>query len=167
MSLEATARVHAPLGTIVLLTYALCLPQAFRLPNGKLHAWGGINGGLRTMYAVSIILAAVAYLWLMYTLPASDCKNAIAFQIFLGGAALWAPLVLASMNAPDNGLLKAGVIAALTLTTAGAIGLLWRAAKGGATTTVVRRSTVIAAAWLLFHVFLLDNVVWGYRFIRF
>ena len=158
---QTLLRVHAPLGAVVLLTYALCLPRAFRLPDGKRRAWGGIEGGLRTIYMISITLAAVAYLWLMRALPASDPKNAVAFQIFLGGAALWAPLVLASMHAPDSRCLKAGVVGALTLTSAGAFGLLWRAAQTAGT------GAHLAAGWLAAHVFVLDNVVWAYRFVTY
>lgn len=151
---------HAPLGGIVLLTYAICLPRAFALPNGKMRAWGGIQGATRTLYGVSIVLAALAYVWLMHALP-DEPASARAFQLFLFGACLWAPLLLASMHCKGSRLFRAGVIAALAITSAGAMWLLQRALSEKA------RWGVLAASWLLFHVFVLDNLVWGYRFVTY
>lgn len=159
------AHIHIALGGLVLLTYAACLPRAFKLPNGKMRAWGGIDGGVRTLYAASIALAAVAYLYAAYALSASVQANARAFAVFLVGACLWAPFVLLSMRASAGGPLRAwysaAMVAALVMTSVGA-GLLLRQAVGTGSKTVVA-----AAAFLLFHVLVLDNVVYAYKFINY
>jgi hypothetical protein len=138
---------------LVIASYVYFLP---RLSEGK--AWAGISGYGMTVYTVSILLAAVAYIvYLSQVLVAKETKNGIAIGIamalFLLSAALWAP----SMYYLPNH--RYVTVACLTATSAGVIGLFCTSSSRSPLQTV-------CLAYLLSHVFVLDNVNWSSRYLR-
>lgn len=151
-------------GLATILLYVLLLPQV--LPGGSFDAlWFGIDGWVRTLYLVSIALAAVAFLgvagWLLSPAATDASRVVPALTVFFVGAVLWSVLLWVWGQTGRGRAAAAAVVGALTLTTAGAVWLL---------VELVRRMrapvwVVVLAAFIVFHVGALDNVGWSVAFL--
>jgi hypothetical protein len=137
---------------LVIASYVYFLP---RLSDGR--AWAGISGHGMTVYTVSILLAAVAYILYMSQVLMSKKENGLAISIatafFLLSAAMWAPSMY---YLPKH---RYATVVCLSLTTAGVIGFFC--------TSEMPPLQTVCLAYLLFHVFVLDNVIWSSRYLRF
>lgn len=160
-------------GAAVLASYVYFLPRVFpkKSANNLNALWFGIDGGLRTTYYVSIVLAALAFLvslvWLLVTNNA-HARQHIQYTlaphaVFLVGAVLWSiALWTWGHNVPTWWLTRAFVVLALIITTAGAVWLL---------VEYVQRLRApwwvcVLVAYVLFHVGVLDNIGWTTAFLR-
>lgn len=141
------------LGLSVLLSYVITLPPAIKRMSAN-YLWAGIRGTTRTLTIVSMFLTAMAYLYAYYHLRTeSSYIVTVGFVLFLVGAVLWAP-ILTQNN-------KFMTMSALTLTSIGALVLVLY--------TFFNSDSVllkVAVVYVFFHVFVLDNVHWGYKFLR-
>lgn len=141
------------LGLSVLLSYVITLPPAIKRMSAN-YLWAGIRGTARTLTIVSMFLTAMAYLYAYYHLRTeSSYIVTVGFVLFLVGAVLWAPFLT-----QNN---KFMTMSALTLTSIGALVLvLYTFFNSGSVLLKV------AVVYVFFHVFVLDNVHWGYKFLR-
>ena len=118
-----------------------------------MHQRTSRRGAARQATTVSIFVAAAAYLALLWVLrPDASPITLAGYALFLIGAACWAPMLRRRQTV--------ATLAALTATSVGAALLLWRAWTWDKTPRYARW----AAAYVFFHVFVLDNVHWGARF---
>ena len=144
--------INLLLGPLVLYTYAHHLPAAQKEGMTLDDLWANIKGVSRHLTTLSIFFAAIAYLIALYTLRCDESRTTfLGYALFLVGAVLWAPLLRYRCVAATLG--------ALTVTSIGALILLYRAhaRKNGWTLAAV------AAGYVFCHVFLLDNMHWGIR----
>lgn len=141
------------LGLSVLLSYGIILPPAIKRMSAD-YLWAGIRGTARTLTVASMFLTAIAYLYAYYHLRTeSSYVVTIGFVLFLVGAVLWAPFLTQNK--------KVLTIGALTLTSIGALILVLY--------TFFNSESVllkVAVVYVFFHVFVLDNVHWGYKFLQ-
>jgi hypothetical protein len=97
-------------GAAVLASYAHGIATH---PAARGDLWGGVPGGLRPLYTVSMLLAAAGYFplagFLLFGAPETarvagrfrlDLFNAL-FAAILAGSALWMPLTFAMLEAPS------------------------------------------------------------------
>lgn len=147
-------------GIVVLAYYIYFLPY---VPN----VWGTIppRTWLRTWICISVGLSAVAYLffWVKFVFlsttlssPSEWCFT-IGNALFLIGAMSW-PLALYYRGRNRYGVFVLGV---LCLTSIGA-SLLWTSSL--CITADGDMWTIIAASYLLFHVLIMDNIIWWKRY---
>ena len=145
--------INIILGLGVLLSYVIILPPAMKRMSAD-YLWAGIRGKARTLTVSSMLLTAIAYLYAYYHLRTEPSTTVtMGFVLFLVGALLWAPFL-----AKNNKIMTMG---ALTLTSIGALVLVFY-------TFYNFDSALLRAAVLhiFFHVFVLDNLHWGYKFLR-
>lgn len=150
-------------GAYVITGYAYLLPQA--VPTGRTFdaLWFGVDGTERTVFLVSMTVAAFAFLVLSGRLASRVTwptfpPLCVAYSVFLGGAMLWTTSLWWWSFDAYQWLARASVVAALCLTTLGA-GLLVREAW-------TRHDVVatVAAVLVLAHVGVLDNGRWAAGF---
>jgi hypothetical protein len=136
------------LGGFVLWSYVKFLPG---LPESKL--WVGIDKPLyRYGYVLSMIFSAIGYiLFLTKTRQFKKKKSIIALVFFLVSSALWAPFLSSSYSTQCYNVL------CLTVTSV-SVFILWK----WETQPLAR----LGLLYLLFHVFVLDNLIWGGQFVR-
>ena len=173
-------------GILTLLGYVYFLPRVS--PTQPVSAlWFGIQGPVRTVYYVSIVLAAIAFLvmsgWMLFR-PSSNHSSERRVQetrglsVFFAGAILWSVTLWiwgqvsganhthSGSRTVARGIAELAVMMALILTTVGALLLLleWTNRglnNGGHAPWWV----VVAAGYVLFHVGVLDNIGWGVAFL--
>lgn len=146
LNLTSIDALNLVLGPIVLYTYAHDLPAALREGATTDDLWAGIRGTARHLTTASIFVAAAAYLIVWRSMRHDRSPRTLfAYALFLVGAALWAPLLRRKQTI--------ATLVALTATSVGAAILLSR------TESHIRW----AAAYVLFHVLVLDNIHWGIR----
>lgn len=146
------------LGPLVIWSYVRELPGAMADGASLDDLWAGIGGWTRRLTNVSIALAAVAYLVVLWHLRNDrSLLVLLGYALFLGGAVLWAPLL-------RRGWPRTTVLV-LTLTSIGAAVLLRRVLVPEQTASS-SPLVVGAATYVLFHVFALDNVHWGIRHLQ-
>ena len=160
-------------GAAVLASYVYFLPRVFPKKTAKSISalWFGIDGDLRNVYYVSIVLTALAFLvslvWLLVTGNTHAHQNIhyvfAPYAVFLAGALLWSVALWTwGHNVPTWWLTQTFVVLALTITTAGAVWLL---------VAYVRHLRApwwvcVFVAYVLFHVGVLDNIGWTTAFLR-
>lgn len=152
------------LGPLVIWSYVRELPGAMADGTSLDDLWAGIGGWTRRLTNVSIALAAIAYLVVLWHLRNDrSLLVLLGYALFLGGAVLWAPLL-------RRGWPRTTVLV-LTLTSIGAAVLLRRVLVPEQTASSSSSSSpqplvVGAATYVLFHVFALDNLHWGIRHLQ-
>jgi hypothetical protein len=144
--------IHILGASLVLGSYFYFLPK---VPTKT--AWAGIEGKLQTVYTISILLSAIAYIYFFVTVVTNDKITAnLNFWcgLFLLSASLWAPSMYFF---PENKILT---VLILTLTSISVFSLLYSNIEN------TSRFSLISLSYLLLHVFLLDNVVWSLKYVR-
>jgi hypothetical protein len=157
-------------GILTMLSYAVLLPQV--QPGRPVSSlWFGIDGRVRNMYYISMVVAAAGFLlvgsWLVFGArdPSSNTtrtRTRLPLSVFFGGSIMWSVALLwwgrshHSTTTCTHRASVLAVLAALVATTVGAGGLTWelwtsRTAPAWAT---------VGAALVLLHVGVLDNVGW-------
>lgn len=143
--------INVVLGVTVLLSYVITLPPAMQTMSAN-YLWAGIIGTSRSLTIVSMFITAIAYLYTYYYLRTeSSMIVTIGFLLFLIGATLWAPML--TLNK------KFLTLGALTMTSIGILVLL--------IFIFLKFDSLplkIAIVYVFFHVFVLDNLHWGYKF---
>ena len=102
-------------GTAVLGGYLICL---YMFPDQRETLWGAVQGGWRSVFAVSMLIAAAGYLAFLYVIlfkssPVEfssrflDTKHAISIicMIFLISAATWMPATITYLKTSNSSLL--------------------------------------------------------------
>ena len=141
------------LGLSVLASYVITLPRATKTMSAN-YLWAGIGGIARSLTIASMFVTAAAFLYAYYHLRKDTSPVVtVGFLAFLVGAVLWAPFLTKNK--------KILTIGALSLTSLGALLLL-------VYTFVEYQSPLlkVAVAYIFFHVFALDNLHWGYKFLK-
>ena len=149
----ANDSINIVLGLGVLLSYIITLPPAMKRMSVD-YLWAGIRGTARTLTIASMVVTAIAYLYAYYHLRTeSSYVVTIGFVLFLVGAVLWAPFLIQNK--------KVLTIGALTLTSIGALVLVLYTFSNSK--SVLLKTAIV---YVLFHVLVLDNVHWGYKFLQ-
>jgi len=144
-------------GSIVLLSYCICLTPILSSDKGKDWAWAGISGIIRKIYTISMIITAISYIYLVFNMPSTQMAR-ISFIIFLIGASCWTPALLATYGFPSSEMYAYCVIVALCLTSIGALMLLYQIWKQN-----LSWKYCVTGGIVVFHILLLDNIIWGGR----
>ena len=143
--------IHVVLGSAVLLSYIITLPPAMKTMSAN-YLWAGIAGTSRSLTIASMFITAIAYLYTYYYLRTeSSMIVTTGFVLFLVGATLWAPMLTRNK--------KFLTLGALTMTSIGILILL--------VFIFYKFDSLllkIAIVYVFFHVFVLDNLHWGYKF---
>ena len=164
MSTNSILSTNIVLGSLVLLSYYVLLPRT--LPSGKVEPlWFGIDGKVRQMYYLSMVLTVVGYLgalWWIHTHASSKTRHTYvnAYIVTLLGALSWSvALWVWGRSTQSRALAVGGVFGALLLTTLGAWWLVGTAYANRAPWWVISLLGVY-----VFHVTVLDNGGWFYAF---
>ena len=155
-------------GIAVLGSYALWLSNPSNDPGAL---WGSIAGPGRTLYSVSMLLAAAGYFaFASYVLRLDPARPAFAwittlFTLILFPSALWLPLACEYLDAPGPALWFAmrATLAVVGLASLGLVVALWRLARAGGWHA---RMAVAGAAAFTFQTLVLDALVWPLWFPR-
>lgn len=143
--------INIVLGLAVLISYVITLPHATRTMSSD-YLWAGITGTGRSLTIASMFITAIAYLYTYYYLRAeSSWLVTIGFVLFLAGATLWAPMLTSKK--------KWLTLGALAMTSIGIFTLLLFVFLNSDSLLLK-----IAIVYVFFHVFVLDNLHWGYKF---
>ena len=140
--------------------------------------WGGVNGHLRTVFTISMLLAATGYIIFCYaTIVKGGAEEfgvnhifgqhslSIISAIFLISASLWMPTTIAFVH---TGVSYLWVIAISSLWVT-ALSLLWMTAivafsDPQSIAGITKYSSVIGLAYITFHCMILDAVCWVWLF---
>ena len=162
-------------GSAVLGGYLICL---YMFPDQRETLWGAVQGGWRSVFAVSMLIAAAGYLAFLYVIlfksnPVEfssrflDTKHAISIicMIFLISAATWMPATIAYLKTSNS------IWWIISVTS------LWVTAISLFATTVVVISSPLAIpamfyrilaisgiSYITFHCLVLDAIIWVSRF---
>ena len=151
--------VNIILGTFVLYSYYRYLGGAIKKNISVDKLWANIKGNKRNIYYLSMIISTISYLYLTYYLVFINKNNrfyiTLSTLIFLVGASLWEPLLYYHFI---NGIDKIYVYLSLCLTSIGIILLyIYIMGKGNLISK-------ICISLFLFHVLILDNLIWSIKF---
>ena len=153
MTVVVNDTINIVLGISVLSSYVITLPPAMETMSAN-YLWAGIGGTARALTIASMFVTAAAYLYAYYHLRKDPSPVVtVGFVAFLVGAVAWAPLLTKNK--------KILTIAALSLTSLGALVLLVHTFLNYPSPLLK-----IAVAYVFFHVFVLDNLHWGYKFLK-
>ena len=158
-------------GAAVLGSYVLGLRGRSGGANGL---WGGVPGGVRPVYVVSMVLSAIGYLSVLYFLFFKLAPGDVViggrfgfalfyaiFLVILIPSALWMPLTGHYVSDPTTGVWIA-IRTVLFVVGLASIALAWAffalepKGRGAAYWLAVAGSTYFA-----FHTFVLDAIVWA------
>ena len=142
--------INVVLGSAVLISYVITLPHATRTMSSD-YLWAGITGTGRSLTIASMFITAIAYLYTYYYLREESWLVTIGFVLFLAGATLWAPMLTSKK--------KWLTLGALAMTSIGIFTLLLFVFLNSDSLLLK-----IAIVYVFFHVFVLDNLHWGYKF---
>ena len=149
-------------------------------PEQRASLWGGIEGGWRSVFVISMFVAAAGYLIFTYCvlfrsapygfssrLMKSKHSVSTFSSIFLGAAAVWMPATITYL---DTGSLAwwiiAGVslwITALTLAAMTAIVVL---SPSAVPSPFARIMAIVGISYITFHCLVFDAIVWVSLFSR-
>lgn len=147
------------IGGLVLLSYKY-LGDA--IDNGITvdQLWGNITGNFRMLYWISICIAAICYCYVIYYTTVNKDNNDLLYYgtiLFLIGAMLWAPLLYGYFV---NNISNVYTILSLCLVSMGIILLtIYLYTKGNLISK-------IAITYFLFHVLVMDNIIWSIMFTK-
>ena len=151
--------VNIILGSFVLYSYYKYLGGARDKNVSVDKLWANIKGNKRNIYYLSMIISTVSYLYLFYYLvfinKDSRFHITVSTLIFLIGACLWAPFLYYHFI---HGMDKIYVYLSLCLTSIGIVLLfIYIMSKGNLISK-------ICISLFLFHVLILDNLIWSIKF---
>jgi len=132
-------------GILVLGSYFYYLPK---IPTERL--WVGLNASWRTLYTISILLSGVAYLSFLY-LNRRRTIHPLSLFLFLIAASLWSPSLY---YFPQQKWITILSLCLVSATVGWALAL-------EPTSHVYNRMLL---GYLLFHVFVMDNIGWSIRY---
>ena len=145
-------------GSVVIYTYFRYLGGALQKGITSNQLWADIRGNYRNLYYLSMLLSTISYLYLLYYLVKNQKGNKIVYTgtlIFFIGASLWAPFLYSYFV---NKINKVFIYLSLCLTTVGIILLsIYLMSKGNFLSK-------ICISIFLFHILILDNLIWSIKF---
>ena len=163
-------------GVAVLGSYALGL---LLYPETRMSLWGGIQGNWQTIFTVSMLPAAIGYLFFFYVMVFRSGTEAftqtsvlgvytpsILCAAFLISATVWMPSTIAYLNTQQTGW-RALSVASLWITALSLIALLLvmiSVKTGPAFVTTYKYIAVAGLSYIVFHCLVLDAIVWIARF---
>jgi len=145
-------------GAIVILTYIYYIPKL-----SLDDAWGNIKGTERNLTIIYMIIAALAFSYILYHYTVNKIENPLllytSLVIFFIGAILWAPLLYNYFsNKTEINLIL--IYLTLCITTIGTLLLFIYIFK-----TKKIYGVKIAITLFLFHILFLDNLNYAIKFI--
>lgn len=145
-------------GAIVILTYLYYLPKL-----SLDDAWGNIKGTERNLTIIYMIIAALAFSYILYHYTVNKIEKSLllytSLVIFFIGAILWAPLLYNYFsNKTEINLIL--MYLTLCITTIGTLLLFIYIFK-----TKKNYGVKIAITLFLFHILFLDNLNYAIKFI--
>ena len=163
------------LGSITLASYYFVLPRV--KPNEPLSVlWFGVPEHIQPLYYASIFLSGIffiaSFVWVVFHITNIPTIHSFttAYIIFLIGAIGWSMTLwwwsTTEKNTIVHTLSQVSVVTSLSLTTLGVVLLfyyLWRAHRKG---VFVPGWCFASVVYLLFHVFVIDNIHWALVFLK-
>jgi len=148
-------------GILVIFTYVKFLGDSLKNNVTGDQLWANIKGPYRIIYYISMILAALSYMyftyWIIFKRPSED-NNLLVWIgtiLFFVGACLWAPSLYYHFIKNLN---KVFVYLTLGLTSIGIILLtIYLMDKGD-------MISKICVSVFLYHVLIMDNIIWSIKF---
>ena len=136
--------------------------------------WGGVKGPLRSIFAISILPAAVGYLTFCYVTMFKNGAEAInrnsvigqhpvsvLYAIFLASAAGWMPTLIAYIHTSESYWWVISVsslwITALSLLT---LTIIAATTSTSEISQASKNAAVIGIAYTTFHCLVIDAIVW-------
>ena len=162
------------LGIGVLASYYFLLPHV--KPNEPLSAlWFGIPKSIQHVYYVSIVLSGIAFIasfvWIVQHIVRDDFIQHLttAYIVFLIGAISWSVTLwwwgTTQKKTIAYTLSQASVVLSLTVTTIGVAWLLYNLWHIHQSSVRIPMWCFACVIYLLFHVFVLDNIRWVFGFL--
>ena len=163
------------LGSITLASYYFVLPLV--KPNEPLSVlWFGVPKHIQPLYYASIFLSGIVFIasfaWIVFhitDIPTIQ-KLTTAYIIFLIGAIGWSMMLwwwgTTEKNTMVHTLSQVSVVASLTLTTLGIVLLVYYLWEAHRRDVFVPWWCFASVFYLLFHVFVLDNIHWTCGFLK-
>ena len=159
-------------GAAVLGSYLLGL---ISYPNSRVDLWGGIEGIWRTIFVISMLFAAVGYLFFCYTITISNGENTSSFlgnhtfsilaTLFLLSASIWMPATLQYIETKFDLWWIVSVIS-LWITAASLLGLTlaFRFIELPSIGSVQTYLSLAGLFWISFHCLFFDAIIWVAKF---
>ncbi len=161
-------------GTAVLLSYAIMLMW---YPEQRESLWGGVSGGLRKVFVLSMLIAAVGYLIFLYLVTfkgmAGVSNNgdflinyapSILCGIFLTASTTWMPLTVAYLNT-ENELWWALAVTSLWITAASLLIMVFVMFRLDLGVNYASRYIALSGLiYISFHCLVLDAIIWVSKF---
>ena len=161
-------------GTAVLLSYALMLMW---YPEQRESLWGGVGGGLRKLFVLSMLIAAVGYLIFLYMVTFKGVAGvsnggdllityapSILCGIFLTASTTWMPLTVAYLNT-ENELWWALAVTSLWITAASLLMMIFVMFRLELGVNYAGRYIALSGLiYISFHCLVLDAIIWVSKF---
>lgn len=163
-------------GISVLASYVIGLTL---YPEHRDALWGGITGGLRTLFVISMLLAAPGYLTFSYfvifksgTLIYTQISAIkpymvhLTFAIFIISASIWMPSTITYLNT-SNVVWWWITVATLWITGLSLVILVLTVSQTQFDgTNLIKTSAFAGLTYMTFHCLVLDAIIWVIRFNR-
>jgi hypothetical protein len=159
-------------GIAVLGSYVVGL---YIYPDFRNALWGGVTGGWKTLFTVSMFFAAAGYLIFCYSMTISDAADESSFlgrhtysilaAFFLFSASVWMPATLKYLATNDNLWWILSVISLWTT----AASLCFLTVSFGLSNyegigTLQFSLTLVGIIWITFHCLVFDAIIWVTKF---
>ena len=119
--------------------------------------WGGIDGNVKKVYLISMLLCIASMLLIFKKIYDSKLSNYnnyfIGMLLILLPSIMWTPLSLHYLNSKSN-IIKFSILSVLLLVSIGSY-------------LIHQEDKNIGAKYFTFHVFFLDLIYWSYRFFNY
>jgi len=161
-------------GLAVLASYVVAFISH---PETRWDIWGGVPGSLRSLYTVSMLLAAVGFFPMtIYVLYRVDADNSSivgvpgyhwvvsAYVLVLSGSAAWMPLTYAMIDAPSSALWIAIRVVLFGVALGGIALLAILLRLYGRPPGWQHRLAVLGCVLFCWQTVILDALVWPYYF---
>ena len=163
-------------GVAVLLSYALMLMW---YPEHRESLWGGVGGGLRKLFVLSMLIAAVGYLTFLYLVTSKGVAGvsngegllvtyapSVLCGIFLTASTTWMPLTVAYLNT-ESELLWILAVTSLWITVVSLLAMAFVIFRSDAGMDYGNRYIALSGLiYISFHCLVLDAIVWVSKFPR-
>ena len=158
------------LGTLLLFSYFYIGSQQKKGTVEKL--WGNIKGTSRTLTIMSIFIAGILYLPIIYYLGFKTdgankelLKQILKYQaIFIIVSMIWMPLSISYLE-NKNILTKFGIIMTLFVVAMSVLMFSYKIFKLDTPLNNLKIMALVGCAYLFFHTFFMDFIVWNYNFL--
>lgn len=159
-------------GAAVLGSYVVGL---YLYPEFRNALWGGVTGSWKSLFTISMFLAAIGYLVFCYSMTISDAADkssvlgrhtfSILTAFFLISASIWMPATLKYLATNDN-LWWILSVASLWITAAslGLLAVFFGLSKYEGIGTLQFSLTFAGIIWITIHCLVFDALIWVAKF---